>query len=86
MPEICRFLGIVIYMYVDDHAPPHFHAVYAEYEGVFAIKNLEMIKGKLPPRVVAFITEWAIIHKEELEREWELAMAKKPLFKIDPLV
>jgi hypothetical protein len=25
MPEICRFLGIVITMYFNDHAPPHFH-------------------------------------------------------------
>ena len=30
MPEICRFYGIVIKMYFADHAPPHFHAEYAE--------------------------------------------------------
>lgn len=24
MPEICRFLGVVIYMLYDDHRPPHF--------------------------------------------------------------
>ena len=28
MPEISRFLGIVIYMLYDDHPPPHFHAEY----------------------------------------------------------
>lgn len=32
MPEICRFFGIVIYMYYDEHNPLHFHAVYGEYE------------------------------------------------------
>jgi hypothetical protein len=32
MPEISRFLGIVIRMYYRDHAPPHFHAEYAEHE------------------------------------------------------
>jgi hypothetical protein len=31
MPEICRFLGIVIAMYYNDHEPPHFHAYYGEY-------------------------------------------------------
>nr|VFJ68455.1 MAG: protein of unknown function (DUF4160) [Candidatus Kentron sp. FM]VFJ68735.1 MAG: protein of unknown function (DUF4160) [Candidatus Kentron sp. FM] len=25
MPEIARFLGIVISMYFDEHNPPHFH-------------------------------------------------------------
>jgi hypothetical protein len=29
MPELSRFYGIVIQMYYDDHAPPHFHALYA---------------------------------------------------------
>jgi hypothetical protein len=25
MPEISRFFGIVIKMFLDDHTPPHFH-------------------------------------------------------------
>ena len=32
MPEISRFLGIVIAMFYSDHAPPHFHARYGDYE------------------------------------------------------
>ena len=28
MPEISRFLGIIITMYFDDHDPPHFHVRY----------------------------------------------------------
>ena len=32
MPEISRFLGIVIRMYYRDHAPPHFHATYGDYD------------------------------------------------------
>ena len=27
MPSISRFFGITIYMYPDDHNPPHFHAI-----------------------------------------------------------
>jgi hypothetical protein len=30
VPEISRFLGIVIRMYYREHAPPHFHARYGE--------------------------------------------------------
>ena len=28
MPEISRFFGMVIAMYYNDHAPPHFHVRY----------------------------------------------------------
>jgi uncharacterized protein DUF4160 len=48
MPEICRFYGIVIKMYFADHAPPHFHAEYAEHEARIAIDSLAVISGKLP--------------------------------------
>ena len=31
MPVISRFLGIIISMFWNDHAPPHFHAKYSEF-------------------------------------------------------
>ena len=49
MPEISRFYGIVIKMYFADHAPPHFHAEYAEHEVRIAINTLAVITGTLPP-------------------------------------
>ncbi len=49
MPEISRFFGIVIKMFIDDHNPPHFHAFYAEYEALVDIKSLSVFAGKLPP-------------------------------------
>ena len=39
MPSICTFYGIVIYMYYNDHNPPHFHAEYAEFEAVYMGRN-----------------------------------------------
>ncbi len=48
MPEISRFFGIVITMYADEHAPPHFHARYAEHQAVIKIENGETIAGSLP--------------------------------------
>jgi hypothetical protein len=38
MPEISRFLGIVIAMFYRDHAPAHFHVVYGDYEVTVAIE------------------------------------------------
>lgn len=86
MPEISRFLGIVIAMYYKDHPPPHFHAKYGDQTGVFSITDLRLIEGNLPRRVISLVLEWAFEHRDELMEDWELAMAKKPLRKIPPLV
>ncbi|MBE3065770.1 MAG: DUF4160 domain-containing protein [Spirochaetes bacterium] len=48
MPEISRFFGIVIEMFFLDHAPPHFHAEYAEHEALVTIETLEVLRGQLP--------------------------------------
>lgn len=86
MPEISRFLGIVIAMYYNDHQPPHFHAKYGDYRGVITISDLKLVEGQLPARVISLILEWAFQHRDELLDDWELAIAKKPLRKIEPLV
>ena len=85
MPEISRFYGIVIRMYFDDHAPPHFHAIYASKEAVVDIANLAMIAGELPPRALGLVMEWATLHQGELEELWDLATNLQPLHRIDPL-
>ena len=48
MPTISRFYGILIQMYFDDHAPPYFHARYAEFEALIDIRTLEILQGQLP--------------------------------------
>ena len=48
MPCVSQFFGIAIYMYYNDHMPPHFHAEYAEHEAAFSIDTLQCIKGELP--------------------------------------
>jgi len=84
MPEISRFLGIIIYMYLRDHAPSHFHAQYGEYEITVEIET-GIVTGKFPRRALASVLEWYVIHKKELSNNWKLAMNKKPLLKIEPL-
>ena len=85
MPRIAEFFGIFIYMYFEDHSPPHFHAIYGEYEAVISISDLAVIDGKLPPRVHGLVIEWALQHKEELKENWSLAISHKTLKKIKPL-
>lgn len=85
MPEICRFYGIVIKMYFADHAPPHFHAEYAEHEARIAIESLAVISGKLPPRAMGLVAEWATLHQQDLSELWEKARRLEPLHRLDPL-
>ena len=85
MPEISQFLGVVITMYYDDHALPHFHACYGDRKGLVEIETLSLLSGALPPRVREFVTEWAAMHQDELRRNWELARQKQPLLPIAPL-
>lgn len=86
MPEVCRFLGIIITFNYDDHNPPHFHARYGEYEGSFLIKELRMSEGNLPKKVKNLILEWADEYRIELMEDWDLARNELPLKKIEPLV
>ena len=86
MPEICRFLGIVIAMYYNDHTPPHFHANYSGQRAAFSIEDLKIIEGKLPQRVISLVLEWAFIHREELMQNWHRAERRDQLQKIEPLV
>ena len=71
LPVIARFYGIIIKMYFSDHLPPHFHAIYGEYNGLFEIDTLEMLEGDLPGRARKMIVEWAGIHKKELIEMWD---------------
>ncbi len=71
MPVITRFYGIIIKMYFNDHTPPHFHAIYNEYNGIFDLNSLELIEGDLPSKAVSLVKEWAEEYKEELLKIWE---------------
>lgn len=85
MPTISIFYGIIISMFFDDHAPPHFHAKYAEHKGVIDINKLEMIEGHLPRRSLELILDWAELHQDELLEDWELCQNKQSPKKIEPL-
>ncbi len=84
MPEISRFLGIVVAMFYRDHAPPHFHAYYGDYEITVQITS-GAVAGEFPRRALAHLQEWRQLHLDELQQDWDLALLRKPLQKIDPL-
>lgn len=63
MPTVSMFYGILIQMFWGDHVPPHFHALYAEYEVPVDIRTLEIIEGNMPRRALVLILEWASLHR-----------------------
>lgn len=63
MPEISRFLGIVIAMYYRDHAPAHFHAVYGDHEITVEIATCA-VNGSFPGRAMAHVQEWRALHRQ----------------------
>jgi len=85
MPEICRFYGIIIRMYFNDHNPPHFHATYQGTQAEYDIKTLEVIGGKIPKRANALVLEWAAEHRSELMANWDKARIPSEIDKIEPL-
>jgi hypothetical protein len=85
MPRISEFFGILIYMYFSEHSPPHFHALYGDFEASFTIDTLEILEGSLPRRVIALVLEWAALHRTELRNDWEQARQGKALDPISPL-
>lgn len=70
MPEICRFLGIVISMYFDEH------------KATISILSLNVAEGRLPARVRGLVEEWAELHQDELLEMWE----SHEFHKVAPLV
>jgi hypothetical protein len=85
LPEISRFLGIAIFMFWDDHGPPHFHARYGDERAKVSISPVSLVAGRLPPRVLALIVEWASLHQAELLANWDRCRRRQPPVRIPPL-
>jgi hypothetical protein len=85
MPEVSEFFGIAIYFYYREHAPPHFHAVHGGEQVRVAIDGLSTLRGRISPRALGLVIEWASQHVDDLRRAWAQAAANlRPDF-IEPL-
>ena len=78
MPEIARFYGIIIKIFLTrEHNPPHFHSVYVEYNGSFDIDTLELLEWDLPKKAQSLIREWAEQYKTDIMNMWNTKTLKK---------
>ena len=87
MPTLSLFYGILIKMNWKDtgqHNAPHFHAFYGEHEAVFGFDG-DIIAGRFPKKQSAFVRAWALLHEDDLEANWSLAVNGEDIFRIEPL-
>lgn len=88
MPELSRFFGIIIRMYMEassQHKSPHFHAYYQDEVAVFSMDEIDLIAGSIPKRQQRFVEAWAELHKEELINDWDLLQSGRLPLTIEPL-
>lgn len=85
MPEISKFYGISIYMFIGDHNPPHFHVYYDGVSALVSIHDGVIMKGSLPPQVKRLINKWLEIHRTELLENWNRLSNSESALNIEPL-
>jgi hypothetical protein len=82
IPEICRFLGISIYLHFAEHNPPHVHVQYDNHTAAITIRDLRLLRGQLPGRVNGLVAEWIVLNREELLAMWD----SREFHNVPPLV
>lgn len=85
MIEVSRFYGIVIEMEVEDTPPAHFHARYGGAVALIGIEKLTVFKGRLSPRALGLVMEWASLRRGELRRNWKRGQRSEGPGPIPPL-
>lgn len=77
MPTVAIISDVKIQLYAQEHPPPHFHAVFAEYRAQIEIASLRVLKGSLPRAKLAAVISWARPRQMELRRAWDNVAAKR---------
>ena len=88
MPEISRFYGIIIRMFVEpssSHHRPHYHAYYQDQSVIVAVDTIETLAGGFPRRQQRLVEAWSEIHRDELLEDWSRLQSGRPPFTIEPL-
>ena len=84
MPEICRFYGIIIYLYWKDHNPPHVHFHYGNYECSISVID-RVVDGQAPAKVIVKVNEWIDQNENAILALWEKAQRGEKIEKLEPL-
>lgn len=84
MPVLSTFFGIIIYIYANDHNPPHLHVKYGEFDASFNFDG-DLIKGDIPKKQQKLVEAWIALYSDELVANWQLIQMGQAVTKINPL-
>lgn len=79
MGRLVQIGNIVIRVYANDHLPPHFHIITPDADALVEIESLEIIKGKLPSKVLKIALGWASENKTLIAAEWNRTNPRFPV-------
>ena len=85
MSELCRFRGVIIRIYGDDHGPPHFHAISGDDQVLIDIELVSVYRDELHPRLEREVLRWADARQPELRDAWRRVQRHEPASRIAPL-
>jgi hypothetical protein len=71
MPRIGNVNGLVIWMYRDDHNPPHVHVATSRGEALVDIRNCAVMKGHLSGPDAKAVAIWIRTNAAVLFAKWE---------------
>lgn len=85
MPTIAIVDGVLILLYFNDHAPPHFHAQGADFHARVRIDDGRVIdyEGRMTPRQQRNLLEWTLVHRDDLMENWHTVRAGKTPRRLD---
>ena len=70
MPQLASFDGVDVYVYFNDHAPPHVHAFHGDEEALVTIRDGTLLTGSLPNAKLALVRAWLTTNRPELLTRW----------------
>ncbi len=83
MPEISRFMGMIIQMYYDDHSTPHIHVRHADIRCKIDLEG-NLLNGSIPLPKLHILRRWILLHHNELLKDWEKIRKGKLPERIEP--
>jgi hypothetical protein len=78
MAKLAVVDGVKLFMYSNDHPPPHF----AEHRAVIDLEDLTISRGHLPGPKLRAVLAWAKPRHALLLRAWSLTQAHQPAGRI----
>lgn len=70
MPTVQRLSRVTLYVYADDHVPPHFHMRGQNSNALVDIESLQVIKGRYDRHDYAEAVAWASRNQDVLRQIW----------------